>query len=68
MSNKRKQYFRTQKRWGLSILIFGSIIGLTLEPLIGFLFGMMGFYLIVTKDMVLMNDYFFEVQEEEESE
>ena len=67
-NNKLKKYFRTQKCWGFIIMMFGIIMACTLEPLVGSIFIMMGLYLMRTKEMVWTNDYFFEVQEENESE
>lgn len=71
--DKRRKYFIKQKIWG-GVLIILSLIAanLTSDGMVALLLIPLGFYMIFTKKMVWMDDYFFETkfygsEKEEES-
>ena len=68
MKNREKRYFIKQKIIGTLVLI----MGLLSVPFLGdatallFAFGPIGLLLIFTKEKIWMDDYFFEMEKEQE--
>lgn len=62
--SKRYYYFRKQKRLGLVLVIVSVISAIILNGDITVLLltGPMGLYMMFTKDMVVYDDYYEEVQ------
>lgn len=66
---KREKYFLKQKLTGLGALAFAVAVTPILwiyEAVLGsVVLAALGVFLIFTKNMVIVDDYFFEVQEDE---
>ena len=64
---KREKYFLEQKLIGLGVLVLSILfipVGIEFEALIGsVLLAPLGLWLMVTKQMLIVNDYYDEVQE-----
>ena len=61
--NKRYYYFRKQKRLGLFMVILAIVSSILLgDATVGLLLGGLGLYVMFTKDMVMYDDYYDEVQ------
>lgn len=62
--DKKKIYFRKQRLTGVILLVLSVIASLLDGGIAAVLFlGPIGLLLIFSKEMILMNDYFFEVKE-----
>ena len=64
--DKRKSYFRKQKLAGVVLIIIAVIFDIINkgEMTPALLLIPLGLYLVCTKRMVWLNDYFFEVKDE----
>lgn len=65
---RKQKYFMKQKLIGLGMIIVGIIITVLIEGMgiINYLTLPMGLVMLFTKEMVWMDDYFFEVEKEKE--
>ena len=68
--NKEQRYFRQQKLYGLSIVLFAVILVVISVKLLvpALIAAAIGLYIIATKEKVFMNSYFCETYEDEEEE
>lgn len=68
--NKRYYYFRKQKRIGGVALGVGVLAAILLDGglAVAIIMALLGLYLIFTKDMAIVDDYFFEVNQKIERE
>lgn len=67
MNNKRKRYFVKQKLLGLWAIILGIVMAFILGDATVCIFLIpVGLDLILTKDLVLVNDYYWEENERRE--
>lgn len=65
--SRKKKYFMTQKAVGLGMIIFSIVVALIYKDAtlaIGLI--PVGCLMVFTKNMILMNKYYFEVEEEKE--
>lgn len=64
---KRKKYFLEQKLMGVAALMIALITTPILwefdAVLLSLALALLGFWLVVSKEILVVNDYFFEVQE-----
>ena len=61
--NKRYYYFRKQKLLGLATVILAIVSVILLgDATVGLLLGGLGLYVMFTKNMVMYDDYYDEVQ------
>ena len=62
--NRRKKYFVKQKLLGLSLIILAIIAAILTEGdiTLAFILVPIGLGIIFTKEMVLMNDYYYEME------
>lgn len=62
--NRRKKYFVKQKLLGLSLIILAIITAILTEGdiTLAFILVPIGLGIIFTKEMVLMNDYYYEMK------
>lgn len=67
MNKKKKMYFIKQKLMGVLVIVLGilSVILSEGDGTAALVIIPMGVGLIITKDMVLMNDYYWEMKEME---
>lgn len=65
---RRQNYFLKQKLIGLGMIIVGIIITVLIEDagVINYLTLPMGLVMLFTKEMIWMDDYFFEMEERKE--
>ena len=66
--SRRQRYFMKQKLIGLGMIIIGIVGAIITRGIDGsgailLVFGGIGSILLFTKDMVWMDDYFYEVEE-----
>lgn len=63
--NRKRQYFRKQKLMGLSIVLLSVFAAFLLEGDITFtlLAAPVGLYLMFTKEMLIVNDYYYECKQ-----
>lgn len=67
--DKRKQYFIRQKLYGVGLLVLTAVIFMVMTDVTFTLVtAPLGLWLLFTKEMVITDDYFFEVNEEKEEE
>lgn len=62
--SKRYYYFRKQKLYGVALIVLGVLSGILLDGdiTVALLLVPLGAYLIFTKDMVITDDYFYEME------
>lgn len=67
--NKRKKYFKKQKAFGVFVLLFAivSIFILDGDATAALLFLPLALLLIFSKEMIMYDDYFFEVERKKNS-
>ena len=65
--SKRYYYYRKQRRYGIVLTAIAVILPFILngEVTASILIGLPGLYLIFTKDMVITDDYFYEMKAKE---
>ena len=66
--SRRKRYFMKQKLIGLMMIIMGIVGAIITRGIDGsgavlLIFGGLGLCMVFTKDMMWMDDYFYEVEE-----
>lgn len=64
---KRKAYFRRQRLFGLGVLLLAIISAVVVDIAVGVFLGILCIPLIFSKDMIMTDEYFYEVEEERES-
>lgn len=67
---KHQKYFLKQKLIGVAAIVASIMVGL-IDPelMVSAIFAVpLGLYLIFTKEMVLLDDYFWEVESEQDEE
>lgn len=68
--SKKVKYYLTQKLVGLGMILLGALTYIILDRdlTVAFFMVPMGTYMLLSKEMILTNKYFFEVHEEEDEE
>ena len=67
--DKHKLYFIKQKLYGVGLLILTAVIFMVMTDVTFTLVtAPLGLWLLFTKEMVITDDYFFEVKEQESEE
>lgn len=63
--SKRYYYFRKQRCYGLAFILLGILTAIILggDITVSILLVPLGIYIMLTKEMLITDDYYFEVKE-----